>query len=372
MSEALSPAWLLCLPVATLALSLAYPGPSTHAQPAAADPQPQLVYQSPQEGAVLNQPPFAIQLCFASPINIKDLDKGGDFAFAVTEPDGIGLGSRDVFQSDGYGITVYAANPIGDPAGHWLFHYRVTSPDAKAALEGDINYSVDPDGSSAPQETPPPCTASGGPASTSSENGSDILKYGLFAAGAAGIAALFVLVLFVVRRRRGQSTHRPPTGATPRIDWPASDPRATPGPVAESGTPFPKSSPPSSFAPPAPVAESVTPLPKSSPPSSFAPPAPVAESVTPLPEWSRPKSPVPPPVVESVTPLPEPSLPPGPATPPGDTVAGESAGDRPDNSRYAPLAIAAAVIILIVLIFRRLGGSDRRRGKPGGGDGKRR
>jgi hypothetical protein len=82
----------------------------------AADPQPVLVFQNPAEGAVLQQAAFGIQLCFASPVNIKDLDKGGDFAFSITEPDGLGLGSRDVFQPDGYGITV-SRDPYRRPRG---------------------------------------------------------------------------------------------------------------------------------------------------------------------------------------------------------------------------------------------------------------
>ena len=154
---------LLCLPLVMLALVSALFASPAHA----ADPQPVLVYQNPAEGAVLQQPAFGIQLCFASPVNIKDLDKGGDFAFTVTEPDGLGLGSRDVFQPDGYGITVYPGNPIGETTGQWKFHYRLTSPDAQSALEGDINYTVDPSGSPFPQATPPPCVAAGGTKSPS-------------------------------------------------------------------------------------------------------------------------------------------------------------------------------------------------------------
>jgi hypothetical protein len=146
-----------------LALVLA---PST--SPAhAADPQPVLVYQDPAEGQVIQQPAFGIQLCFASPVNFKDLDKGGDFAFTVIEPDGLHLGSRDVFQPDGYGVTIYPGAPIGEATGQWKFQFRVTSPDAQSALEGDINYTVDPNGTPLPQATPPTCVGSGGVASPS-------------------------------------------------------------------------------------------------------------------------------------------------------------------------------------------------------------
>ncbi len=152
--KAIRSAGLLCWLLVLLALVATLSASTAHA----ADPQPVLVYQNPADGAVLQQPAFGIQLCFGSPVNIKDLDKGGDFAFAVTEPDGIGLGNRDVFQVDGYGITIYPGNPVGETAGQWKFHYRLTSPDAQSVLEGDINYTVNPSGSPVPVATPPPAS----------------------------------------------------------------------------------------------------------------------------------------------------------------------------------------------------------------------
>jgi hypothetical protein len=245
--KAIRSAGLWCLPLVLLALVSAL-----SLSPArAADPQPVLVYQNPAEGQVLQQTAFGIQLCFASPVNIKDLDKGGDFAFTVTEPDGLGLGNRDVFQVDGYGITVYPGKPIGDTTGHWKFHYRLTSPDAQSALEGGINYTVDPNGSPIPQATPPVCVASGGTAtasptpapgattpaavsaspvpasgspsvsatptvspiaSGSSGSGPDILKYALLTIGAAGAAGVILLIGYFVRRRVGYDPHRAKPG----------------------------------------------------------------------------------------------------------------------------------------------------------------
>jgi hypothetical protein len=344
--KAIRRGWLFCLPLALLAVVSALSSSPARAQ-SPADPQPQVVYQNLNDGDVLQQPAFGIQLCFASPVNIKDLGAGGDFAFSITEPDGFGLGNRDVFQPDGYGVAVYPGNPIGDTAGQWKFHYRVTSPDAQSALEGDINYTVDPNGSPFPQETPPVCVESGGTATAlpgagsidgTSGGSSDILKYALIAIGAAGVAAI-VLILFVVRRRQG---HRPTPGPTTPIDRSASGPGTTsPPPVVDGGTPLPTWSRPPGPATPPPVVESVTTVPPSSPP---------------------PGSETPPPIIESGTPLPESSRPPVSTTPTEDSVVGESAGYSPDNSKYALLAIAAAVILLIGLIFRRRG----RRGKRGG------
>ena len=238
IGRAVSLARHLSLPLAILtAVSVASLSPAH-----AADPQPEVVYQNIQEGDVLQQSAFGIQLCFASPVNRKDLDQGGDFAFNITEPDGLGLGSRVVFQSDGYGVTVYPAGPVGAAEGQWKFHYRLTSPDAHTALEGDTNYAVDPAGSPIPRATPPDCVASGGtatisptprpsttplpsttppvvtiasPVPTSSgaavpatgSSSPDILKYALLAIGAAGAAAGVVLIGFVVRRRLGHDPH---------------------------------------------------------------------------------------------------------------------------------------------------------------------
>lgn len=257
------PRALIALPIAVLGILAALPAIVS----AQADPDgPVLVYQSMHEGDTINAPVFGIQLCFSAPINIKDLDKGGDFKFSVAEPDGIGLGHRDIFQPDGYGIFVQPGNAPGETSGQWTFTYRVTTPDARHATEGTIHYTVDPSGETRPTATPPPCVASGGtatasptpdpnasptstarvgsPAPTSSAPGSssspaptisshstggsptptegtivesdgsgpniDTLAY--LTIGAAGVAALIALVGFAVRRRVGFDWHKPGDG----------------------------------------------------------------------------------------------------------------------------------------------------------------
>lgn len=248
---------LLTLSLAALALLAALQAGGAMAQ--TPDPEgPVLVYQNIKDGDVLDQPPLSIQLCFAEPINIKDLDKGGDFAFTVRGPDGIGLGHRDIFQPDGYGIAIQPGNPVGDVEGEWTVTYRVTTPDAQHATEGTIKYTVDPNGEPAPRVSPPACVASGGTATASpvpsgptptgtvvlsvsaspsprpgtatlqpasptpaetrgpeaEDDGSDpdILKWALITVGITGGLALLTLIGYFVRRAVGYEPHKPRDG----------------------------------------------------------------------------------------------------------------------------------------------------------------
>ncbi|MEO8458602.1 MAG: hypothetical protein ABI559_12430 [Chloroflexota bacterium] len=233
----------LGIAIAAIGALFAITGAPVHA----ADPAPELVFQYPPDGAVVNQPVFGYQLCFKSPINKNDLPTGGDFSFSVTAPDGLGLGHRDVFQPDAFGITIYPGKPVGETIGPWKFHWRVTSPDAASALEGDINVTVDPSGTANPQATPPPCIGEGGTATVSPtplgggsvtptndpktsasaavtavpsttpkaspvvEDGDDqeIGKYAFLTIGAAGVAAVVLLIGYFIRKRIGYDPHKP-------------------------------------------------------------------------------------------------------------------------------------------------------------------
>ncbi len=141
-----------------------------HAQsPSPNNEAPRLVFQNPADGAVVNEPLFVIQVCFANPINIRDLHLGGDFAFRVTDPGGRGLGHLTVFQPDGYGAAIYPGPPPGETRGEWAFGWRVTSPDGEQASEGEFSYTVDPDGEQSPNATPPVCVGELGTATPPSE-----------------------------------------------------------------------------------------------------------------------------------------------------------------------------------------------------------
>lgn len=130
--------------------------------PSATDAQPQVTFSFPSDGAVLAEPPAVIRMCFASPINIRDLHLGGDFSFEIITPDGIGLGARIVFQTDGLGVDVEPGLPEDSPEGEWLFEWRVTDPDTLEPASGTISFTVSSGGSPVP-EAPPDCAAAGTP-----------------------------------------------------------------------------------------------------------------------------------------------------------------------------------------------------------------
>lgn len=246
-----------------LALLAALPVAAVVAQ--TPDPQaPVVVYRNIKNGDTITEPAFVLHLCFDRPVNVKDLDVGGAFLFEVNQPDGIGLGHRDVFQPDGYGVAIYPGNTVGNNlAGEWTFKYRVTSPDAQHSVVETIKFTVDPAGQPIPRETPLSCISSGGtetatpvrsgpvptvtvifsspltpsagtmtvtpspslqPRSTGpgvtagpvveegGGAGPDILPLALITVGVGGAAAVLVLIGYFVRRRVGYEPHKPKPG----------------------------------------------------------------------------------------------------------------------------------------------------------------
>jgi hypothetical protein len=171
-------------------------------------------------------------MCFKEPINIRDLDKGGDFRFRLVPPHGVPLGMRIVFQTDGYGVAIYPGTAEGTSEGTWTFDYRVTSAETLDPLEGTITFEVREGGEPILQPTPPPCTPSGladvrpgvspgagreetpapGTEDGSGGNGGgpDVLLLSLLTVAAAGGAAVIGLIAYVFRNRIGFWLHRPP------------------------------------------------------------------------------------------------------------------------------------------------------------------
>jgi hypothetical protein len=207
---------LLCLPLVSLALVSALSTPPAHA----ADSQPVRVYQNPTEGEAIRQPAFGIQLRFSSPDNFKDMDTGGGWAFTVTEGHRLGFGNRDVFEPDGYGVTIYPAQPIGEITGQWNFHDRLTSADARSSSSPATASPTPEPGATTPaavSASPAPTSGHSSVSSTpnatspiaaGSSGGPDILKYSLLTIGAAGAAGVILLIGYLVRRRVGYDPHR--------------------------------------------------------------------------------------------------------------------------------------------------------------------
>lgn len=212
-----------------------YIGPDA---PSSLADEPEIIFQNPEEGDVLKEPPFVLQMCFKEPVNVNDLDKGGDFRFRLIQPDNKGLGMRIVFQPDGYGVAVYPGLPASGEAleGEWTWDYRLTDrAEPTDAIEGEVHFEVNAaEGVDIVSETPPACLAQGGtPIPTAPHAGTvtptpggeseeedggtdvDILRLALLTVGAAGAAAVLALIGYVVRKRIGYEPHAPQEGEGP-------------------------------------------------------------------------------------------------------------------------------------------------------------
>lgn len=218
---------LLLAAVAALLATLAWASAGT-----ARAQTPEIIFNFPREGDVLAEPPLVLQMCFKEPINIRDLDKGGDFRFRLVPPHGVPLGMRIVFQTDGYGVAIYPGTAVGTTEGTWTFDYRVTSAETLEPLEGTITFEVAEGGEPILQPEPPPCTPTGpadrtpevvspgtspgqgtpveGGDSGGDDSGPDVLLLSLLTVAAAGGAAVIGLLAYVFRNRIGFWFHRPP------------------------------------------------------------------------------------------------------------------------------------------------------------------
>lgn len=188
---------------------------------------PAVVYQFPQDGDVLAEPPGFLQMCFTRAVDVRDLDKGGDFSMDLLRPNGLGLGMRIVFQVNGFGVTIFPGIAEGDIEGDWRLEYTVRDRETLEELTDTINFSVNAaEGIPVIQPTPPDCepnsTPGGGEATGAGsatpdgtgvdEDGGDpdVLLLALLTIGAAGVAAVVALIGYAIRRRIGFSPHSPP------------------------------------------------------------------------------------------------------------------------------------------------------------------
>ena len=178
---------------------------------------PEVTYQFPPEGAILAERPPAIQLCFRNSIDVRDLDKGGEFRFAARAPGGMQLGYRAIFQPDGYGVVVQPGIPE-EAEGNWTFEWQVRDRQSEDPAEATIRFSVAEGGEPVIRADPPPCTSETTPAAERSpsdtgepndggnveadgDSGPDVLLLALLTLGAAAAAGVVALIGYVVRQR---------------------------------------------------------------------------------------------------------------------------------------------------------------------------
>jgi hypothetical protein len=194
---------------------------------AASAEEPDVTYQFPPDGAVLEDRPPAVQLCFRDPIDVRDLDKGGEFRFAIRAPGGTQLGHRAIFQPDGLGVVVQPGL-VQEPEGDWTFEWNVRDRESEDAGEGTIRFAVAPGGDPVIAAEPPVCTRETTPGAEPSPrdtaeatpndgtiepeegDGPDVLLLALLTTGAAAAAGVVALIGYFVRQRIGFSPHRPP------------------------------------------------------------------------------------------------------------------------------------------------------------------
>ena len=178
---------------------------------------PRVTSQSLEDGAVLAEVPYVIQLCFSEPIDIEASGEDRGFSLEIRTPEGGALGKRISRQRDGLGFEVFPGGVPGLPAGStpaadqtWTFEWSVTAQDDGAPAEGTITFTLDDDGEVVPEEALPACRASAPTASGTDadgdpagdeDDGTDVLYIVLLAAGAIGGLVAVSLVGYVIRKR---------------------------------------------------------------------------------------------------------------------------------------------------------------------------
>jgi len=205
---------------------------------------PEIVFQFPEDGDVLNEPPLVLQMCFMKPVDVRDLPPldEGDFAFSLTRPDNVALGMRIVFQPDGYGVAIYPGTAEAEPPeGEWVWTYRVVDRESGDPLDGEVRFIASAaTGEEILQPTPPACLAEGATnqatapsglteapteaaRSGSGDDDPDALTLGLTAIGILAAAAVVGVAAFLFHSRgRGGPPAAPGDSGTDADSGPTS------------------------------------------------------------------------------------------------------------------------------------------------------
>jgi copper transport protein len=93
----------------------------------------------PRDGEVLAQPPDRLRLCFTEPVGFED---SSDWRFNLRAPDGISLGLRVQFRTDGECVEVFPGLPSESKKGTWTFSWFVRSQATGEEGSGTVNFIV--------------------------------------------------------------------------------------------------------------------------------------------------------------------------------------------------------------------------------------
>lgn len=193
--------------------------------------QPRVTRVAPPEGAVLDEPPEEIRICFSEPVRREE---AADFRFAVETPEGRGVGFRTIFAPKGDCARIVLGRPTGSAVGTWRFSWEVASRDTGEAASGSITFTVTREpgpaqepppeemppaegapAEEAPAEEAPPAAPEGeeapeAEAARAEGGGPDVLRMALITTASVLGAAAVGLALYWFRLRIGFWLHRPP------------------------------------------------------------------------------------------------------------------------------------------------------------------
>jgi len=132
--------------------------------------QPALTEADPQDGAVLDNPPESMHLCFSEAVKVDQAASGQapNWRFNMKTPDGTALGLRIVFRPEGDCVDVYPGFPATPPNGIWNFDWLVHAQSDGAEGSGVIRFQL---GALRASETPLPAPAKTKAANQGSDDG---------------------------------------------------------------------------------------------------------------------------------------------------------------------------------------------------------
>jgi len=164
--------------------------------------EPLLTEITPEDGAVLDEPPTLVHMCFSETLAFAETE---EFKFKMLTPAAFPLGLRIEFLQTTPCVDVFVGQAPAESSGTWTFEWQVTSAATGEVAEGTLHYQVDPS-ASPDQPTTPAASPGEGPGATnegrqpSADDGNPWLILVLAVVGVTVLAG----VVFALRRRRRQ------------------------------------------------------------------------------------------------------------------------------------------------------------------------